>query len=106
MADIITLMRILLSFVLLFCPVFSPAFFALYVAAGISDMIDGAVARKTDTVSELGSRLDTVADLVLTAVCLIRLLPALDVPIWLYVWISGIAAIKLVNIAVGYVRQK
>ena len=69
-------------------------------------MVDGAVARKTGTVSKLGSRLDTIADIVFTAACLIKLLPVLDVPTWLYTWISVIAAIKLLNIAMGYIRQK
>ena len=106
MANFITCIRIVLSAALLFCPPPSPAFYALYLAAGFSDMIDGAVARKTGTVSELGSRLDTIADVVFTAVCLIKLLPVLDIPAWLYTWIAVIAAIKLLNIAVGYLKQK
>ena len=106
MANIITCIRIALSAALLFCPALSPVFFALYLAAGASDMLDGAVARKTGTVSELGSRLDTIADIVFTAVCLIRLLPVLEVPAWLFAWIAVIAVIKLTNIAMGYVRQK
>ena len=106
MADIITCIRIALSAAMLFCPVLSAAFCALYSAAGLSDMLDGAVARKTGAVSELGARLDTVADMVFTAVCLIKLLPVLDVPAWLYPWISVIAMIKLLNIALGYVRRK
>ena len=106
MANFITCIRIVLSAVLLFCPALSPAFYALYLAAGFSDMIDGAVARKTGAVSELGSRLDTIADVVFTAVCLIRLLPVLDIPAWLYTWIVVIAVIKLLNIALGYLKQK
>ena len=42
----------------------------------------------------------------ITAICLIRLLPVLKIPAWLYVWTSVIAVIKLINITVGYVRQK
>ena len=106
MANSVTCIRIVLSAALLFCPALSPAFYALYLAAGFSDMIDGAVARKTGTVSELGSRLDTAADLVFTAVCLVKLLPVLEVPAWLYAWIAVIAVIKLLNIAVGYLKQK
>ena len=93
MANIITRIRIVLSAALLFCPALSPRFYALYIAAGFSDMIDGAVARKTGTVSEFGSRLDTFADIVFVAVCLIKVLPVLDVPVWLYIWIA-IAAIQ------------
>ena len=106
MANIITGIRIVISAFLLFCPAFSPAFFMLYIAAGVSDMIDGAVARKTSTVSDFGSRLDTIADIVFTAVCLIKMLPVLDIPIWLYIWIAIIALIKAANIAAGYIRRK
>lgn len=62
MANFITSLRIICSIALLFCLALSPAFYALYIVAGFTDMIDGAVARKTNTVSEFGSRLDTVAD--------------------------------------------
>ena len=106
MANIITEIRIVLSIALLFCPALSPAFYALYIAAGITDMIDGTVARKTGTVSEFGSRLDTVADIIFVAVCLIKLLPIMHVPVWLYIWIAIIALIKVTNIAIGYISQK
>ena len=106
MANFITGLRIVFSVVLLFCPVFSPAFYALYIAAGVTDMIDGAVARKTGTVSGFGAKLDTTADFVLVVVCLIKLLPVLHVPAWLYIWIAIIAFIKVANIAAGYIRQK
>ncbi len=106
MANTITCIRIICSIVLLFCPVFSPAFYALYITAGVSDIVDGAVARETDTVSEFGSRLDTAADIVFVAVCLIKLLPVLHMPIWLYIWVAVIAFIKVANIAAGYIRQK
>ena len=69
-------------------------------------MIDGAVARKTGTASEFGSRLDTIADIVFAAVCLIKLLPVLNVPFWLYIWIAIIAFIKLANISAGYISRK
>ena len=106
MANTITGIRIVLSIALLFCPILSPTFYVLYIAAGFSDMIDGAVARKTGTVSEFGSRLDTVADIVFVAVCLIKLLPVMHIPGWLYIWIATIAMIKVTNIAVGLFRQK
>ncbi|MBO7637845.1 MAG: CDP-alcohol phosphatidyltransferase family protein [Treponema sp.] len=106
MANIITSVRIAVSVVLLFCPVFSPAFIMLYIVAGASDMIDGAVARKTGTVSKLGSKLDTIADIVFVLACLIKILPVLDLPFWLHIWIFIIAFIKLVNLAIGYIRLR
>ena len=106
MANIITGIRILCSIALLFVPVFSPPFYTLYLVAGVSDMIDGTVARKTGTASAFGSKLDTAADFILAAVCLIKLIPALDMPIWLIIWIAVIALIKAINIISGYVMRK
>ena len=106
MANIITGIRIILSIVLLFCPAFSPVFYVLYITAGISDMADGAVARKTGTVSDSGSKLDTAADFVMVFVCLIRLIPVINVPAWLIIWIAAIAVIKAVNLIMGYAARK
>lgn len=106
MANIITCIRILCSIFLLFCPALSMAFYALYITAGVSDMIDGWVARKTNTISEFGAKLDTVADFVFVVACLVKLLPVMDIPVWLYVWIGFIALIKVVNIISGYIVQK
>ncbi|MBR6336074.1 MAG: CDP-alcohol phosphatidyltransferase family protein [Clostridia bacterium] len=106
MANIITIVRIICSIALLFCPVFSPGFYAFYITAGISDMADGAVARKTGTVSKFGSKLDTAADFVLVVVCLIKLIPAIHAPTWLIIWIIVIAAIKAVNLISGYILRK
>ena len=81
MANAITGLRILMSVVLLFSPVFSPSFNAFYLIAGLSDMADGIIARKTNSVSELGSSFDSIADFVFVAVCLIKVLPVMDIPI-------------------------
>ena len=105
MANIITCIRIVCSFALLLFPAFSPAYYTLYIVAGLSDMIDGSVARKTGTVSELGSKLDTVADIVLVFCCLIKLIPILHIPAWLIIWIIVIAAIKAINLISGYVMR-
>ena len=105
-ANFITGTRILCCVALLFCQAFSLSFFGLYLAAGLTDMIDGPVARKTGTVSELGAKLDTAADFVFVAVCLWKLLPGLSVPLWLWTWIVLIALIKMINIVSGYVIQK
>ena len=40
------------------------------------------------------------------AICLIKLLPVLSIPAWLYGWIGIIALIKVVNIISGFAVQK
>ena len=106
MANILTGLRVLCSLALLFCQPFSPPFLVLYLIAGLTDSIDGAVARWTHTASEFGAKLDTAADLVFVAACLWKLLPMLSVPLWLWIWIGGIALIKAVNLLSGFILQK
>lgn len=106
MANLITSIRILCSVALLFCAALSPWFYALYITAGVSDMVDGWVARKTNTVSDLGSKLDTVADIIFVSVCLVKLLPVLHLPVWIYVWVGLIACIKVFNIVYSLVVRK
>ena len=69
-------------------------------------MVDGTIARKTGSVSDFGSKLDTAADFVLVTVCMIKMIPVLDIPIWLVVWITVIALIKETNIISGYLLRK
>ena len=102
MANAISCGRIVLSVALLLFPALSPAFYALYLCAGLTDILDGAVARKTNSVSAFGAGLDTAADFVFVAICLIKLLPVMEAPAWLYGWIALIALIKGINVVSGY----
>ena len=105
-ANIITGSRIVLSLPLLFIPLTSAWFYALYLLCGLSDMIDGTVARKTKSASEFGAKLDTVSDFVFMTVALIKFVPHLHIPVWLWVWIGIIAMIKLGNVAWGFILTK
>ena len=105
-ANILTGCRIFGSILLLFFPAFSVAFYVIYLFCGFSDMIDGSIAGKTNSISEFGSRLDTAADLIFVAASLFKLLPVLCIPRWLWVWGSVIAVIKIGNIICGYVSKK
>ncbi len=106
LANIITSVRIIGSIALLFIPMFSLGFYAIYLLCGFSDMIDGTIARKKNAVTEFGSRLDTAADFVFLVVCLIKLLPLLYLPAWLWIWIVVIAIIKFSNIVLSFIFRK
>ena len=69
-------------------------------------MVDGTIARKTKSVSELGARLDTVADSVFVAVCFVKVLPLMQLPTWLWTWIVIIAIIKIGNVVWGLISNK
>ena len=85
----------------------SPAvFWTLYLLCGLSDVLDGAVARSTGTVSRLGERLDTIADIIFVAVWIVLFIPAIDVGRWLWIWTGVIALIKVVNVISGLAMKK
>ena len=75
-ANIITGSRIAFSLPLLFIPLSSAWFAILYLVCGLTDMVDGTIARKTRSVSKFGARLDTVADFVFMSVCCVKILKA------------------------------
>ena len=81
---------------MLFFPVFSPWFWALYCWGGISDMIDGPLARKLRVVSEFGSRIDSAADLVFVLCSAIMILTTVDLPVWIWLWGAAIGLVKAV----------
>ena len=105
-ANVLTGCRILGSIALLFSPTFSATFYILYLFCGLSDMIDGTISRKTNSTSRFGSQLDTMADLVFVVLSLIKLLPVLHIPLWLWIWGGGIAVIKIGNILWGCICKK
>ena len=105
-ANIITGCRIIFSLPLLIIPLSSAWFYVFYLFCGFTDMIDGAIARKTKAVSKFGARLDTVADFVFMSVCSIKILPRVHIPVWLWVWIIIVALIKIFNITSVFIRKK
>lgn len=104
LANILTAGRVVLSLGLLCFSPFTAPFLTLYVLCGLTDMLDGTVARRTGTVSRFGAGLDSAADLIFVLICLIRLLPVIALPLWLWGWIALIAVVRLVNLISGYVR--
>ena len=105
-ANFITLCRMFGSILLLFFPVFSFGFYSLYLFCGFTDMVDGTIARKTNAESAFGARLDTVADFVFVIVSLIKFLPAMDIPKWLWGWMAVIAVIRIGNMIFGWIFSR
>ena len=97
MPNVISVLRIAGSISLLFCDVRGWPFWSLYVLGGLSDIIDGWLARKLHAESKTGAILDSVSDIVFVACCAISLLPVLEIPIWLWIWAGVIVIIKIVN---------
>ena len=106
--NIISAFRIVGTVSLFFIEPFSTAFFVVYTLCGLSDVLDGWIARATNTTSELGSKLDSVADLLLYAVMILRIFPnlleKLPTEFWLFVLL--VVVIRLASYAVAAIKYR
>ena len=105
-ANFITLSRIFLSLVLLSVKPLGAAFIAIYLLCGASDIADGYIARRTGTVTGLGARLDSAADLVMTAALFYILFPVLRPGVPVILWVAAIALVRAASFAVVIFRYK
>lgn len=105
MANVLTGCRIVFSIALLFAEPFSLKFCILYLLAGITDMIDGTVARIFNQESKFGEKFDTAADFVFVVAVLYKIIPVVTLPGFVLLWIGLIALVKIANMIVCYVRN-
>lgn len=98
MADTVTSARIAASLTLLFLPLHSAWFLVVYTFAGLTDVLDGWLARQTGKASEFGARLDSTADLLFYGILLLRLFPGLWQTLPAVIWYA-VAAVLLVRLA-------
>lgn len=97
-ANIITLLRIVGTISLLALQPLSKGFFLVYALTGLTDVLDGWIARKTKTAGDFGARLDSIADLLFYTVILIRLLPLLFAKLPNEIWYA-VAVILCIRIS-------
>ena len=106
--NIITCFRIVGSLVLLFLPSFSTMFYILYSLCGISDAVDGFIARRFKLTSVLGSRLDSIADLLFYASMLTHVIPFLVPRVPKAVWyaVSALVLLRIVMYSLAAIRYR
>ena len=78
-------------------------FWVIYLIAGLTDMLDGFLARRWDVESKFGARLDSLADFVFVIAVGYKLFPWLKLPTALWMMIGLIALIKVINAISSFV---
>jgi CDP-diacylglycerol--glycerol-3-phosphate 3-phosphatidyltransferase len=93
----ITLARIAGAIWLIFVQPLSVLFFVVYSLCGLTDVVVGYLARKTNNVSEVGARLDSVADLLFYAVMGVKIFPTLwkKLPKWIWFCVCTILLLRV-----------
>jgi len=90
-----------------FIPPFSPLSMILYITAGLTDMVDGSIARRIkNATSHFGAELDSIADLFMVVVSVFFILPAMD--IWPGFWIAILLALtfKMMSAVPGLIKHR
>lgn len=98
-ANYVTSVRILGAVALFFVEPLSVGFFVIFGICGLSDALDGFIARTLRITSAFGSKLDSVADLTFYSAMMIRLLGEIHAKLYEGLWIF-LFVILAVRIAV------
>ena len=101
--NILSASRIALCVPLLLLDAMTVPFWTLYLIAGLTDMLDGFLARRWGVESKFGARLDSLADFVFVLAVGYKLFPWLKLPATLWMMIGFIALVKIVNAISAYV---
>ena len=105
--NLLSMSRIVLCLPLLMVDAITMPFWILYLIAGLTDMLDGFLARRWRVESKFGARLDSLADFVFVVVVGYKLFPWLKLPTTLWMMIGLIALVKASNAVSAYiVRQR
>ena len=102
--NIITGIRIICAFALLFLEPLSWSFLAVYVIGGISDIADGFIARKRNVTSKTGTVLDSIADAFFIFILLFIFLPYFQWPGWFFGWVLAIIILRFTSLFVGALK--
>ena len=103
--DLLSMSRIVLCLPLLMVDTMTVPFWVLYLIAGLTDMLDGFLARRWGVESKFGARLDSLADFVFVLVVGYKLVPWLKLPTALWILIGLIALVKVSNVVNSYVVE-
>ena len=101
--DLLSMSRIVLCLPLLLVDAMTLPFWILYLIAGLTDMVDGFLARRWGVESKFGARLDSLADFVFVLTVGYKFFPLLKLPATLWMMIGLIALVKMVNAICSYV---
>ncbi|MBQ9354606.1 MAG: CDP-alcohol phosphatidyltransferase family protein [Clostridia bacterium] len=105
-ANFVTSIRLLGAIAIIFLKPLELSFFIVYSFCGLSDSVDGFIARKLKITSEFGAKLDSVADLTFYSVMMIKLMPKLFEQLWGFNWafVIIILIVRISAYAVSAVR--
>ena len=106
--NIISVLRLIGAVAMIFTEALGLWFYILYTFCGVSDLVDGWIARMTHNESEFGAKLDSVADLMFYSVMVLKifdeLMRVLPGSLWVFIWTT--VAIRIFTYIFVAIRHK
>lgn len=100
--NIITIFRILASLLIPFAA--DSLFFPLYFFAGLTDILDGWLARKMNWTSAFGMLLDSIADLIFFIVVVVKIILTIKLPAFVLWGALAVVIIRCTTYLIGFFR--
>ena len=105
--NVLSLVRLILSLILICFFSNHAVFIILYLLAGFTDFLDGFLARKLNAESEFGARIDSIADTFFYLIlCLFLISEFREILSGYFLMILIIFTIRLINILLGLYKYK
>lgn len=106
LADFLSILRLVLSPILLFTEPFGAGYLSVYLLCGLLDILDGAAARAASSVSASGALLDSAADAAFFVCMAVSVLRTGCIPNHVLLAAACILALRLLVISVLLLRFK
>lgn len=96
LANCLTAIRFIGALCLIPIAPFSTVFYIVYITCGVTDALDGPIARATGSSSEFGAMFDSLSDLLFYIITMVKMLPTLKklLPGWVWWFIFFILLIR------------
>ena len=105
-ANFLTFTRVAGAAVIAALSVNSRVFWVVYLLCGATDIMDGYFARRFNTETNFGEKLDSAADLLFFCVCAAKILPSLSLAAWIWLWSAVIAAAKITSYVLRRIKGR
>lgn len=104
--NVLSIGRIILSMALFLVDPLGIVFYILYFICGLSDVLDGFIARRTGTASRLGEKLDSIGDIFMVGVLIFVLYPIVSPAIEIILWMVLIGVFRLASMLTALKKYK
>ncbi|EOY7169927.1 TPA: CDP-alcohol phosphatidyltransferase family protein [Clostridioides difficile] len=101
-----TFSRIVFALLMLSSTFCSLPFWICYFWCGISDILDGLIARKLRQQSGIGAKLDSIADFIFAVTILVTVGKNIALPMYLWWCIVAIALLRLISYSIGFFKYR